>query len=92
MKTKEHDKKDSRLDLRMTKDQREQIDIAASINGMSVSQWSINCLMDSARRDIAEQSIVRLASDQFAAFASLLEERPTPAFDAFRRETTRWER
>ena len=29
--------------------------------------------------------------DQFAAFASLLEEQPTPAFDAFRRETTRWE-
>ena len=67
------EKKSSRLDLRMTEDQRNQIDMAARINGMSVSQWSLNQLMESARRDIFEQGLVRLSADAFDRFAALLD-------------------
>lgn len=85
------EKKNSRLDLRMTDDQRNQIDMAARINGMSVSQWSLNRLMESARRDIAEQGLMRLSAESFDRFAALLDADPAPEFEAFRSERTRWE-
>ncbi len=85
------EKKSSRLDLRMTEDQRNQIDMAARINGMSVSQWSLNQLMESARRDIFEQGLVRLSADAFDRFAALLDAEPDPMFEVFRGEQTRWE-
>lgn len=86
------ERKSSRLDLRMTDEQREQIDAAARINGMSVSQWSMSRLMESARRDIAEQGLMRLSSESFDAFLALLEEPPSPEFEEFRSGATRWER
>lgn len=85
------EKKTGRLDLRMTEEQRRDIDRAASINGMSVSQWSLKCLMDSARREIREQGLMRLSEESFDSFIALLESEPTPAFERFRQESTRWE-
>lgn len=86
------EKKASRLDIRMTEEQRSQIDAAARINGMSVSQWSISRLMESARRDIAEQGLMRLSSESFDSFLALLEEPSSPGFEEFSAEATRWER
>lgn len=86
------EKKASRLDIRMTEEQRGQIDAAARINGMSVSQWSISRLMESARRDIAEQGLMRLSSESFDSFLALLEEAPSPGFEEFSAGATRWER
>lgn len=86
------ERKTGRLDLRMTEEQRRQIDAAADINGMSVSQWSISRLMESARRDIAEQGLMRLSAESFDKFAQLLEEPPSPEFEALRSRETRWGR
>ncbi len=86
------EKKSSRLDLRMTDDQKRQIETAASINGVSVSQWSIARLMESARRDIADQAAMRLSAEAFDEFARLLEEPVNSAFASFSNESTRWER
>lgn len=86
------EKKSSRLDLRMTDDQKRQIETAASINGVSVSQWSIARLMESARRDIADQASMRLSSEAFDEFARLLEEPANSTFASFSSESTRWER
>ena len=91
MPTLQKPKKDSRLDLRMTDEQRKQIDLAASINGVSVSQWCLNRLLDSARHDISEQKVMRLSTEAFESFASLLEQEPDPTFEAFRKEQTIWE-
>ena len=81
----------SRLDLRMTAEQKRCIEAAAGMSGMSVSQWSLGKLMESARKDMAEQH----ASDAFSAesfitFARLLDEPANPAFEAFGKGATRW--
>lgn len=42
----------------MAEEQLRQIDAAADVNGMSASQRSSSRLMESARRDIAEQGLI----------------------------------
>ncbi|OUP09231.1 DUF1778 domain-containing protein [Collinsella sp. An2] len=84
-------RKTGRLDLRMSDMQKGQIEQAAHLNGMSVSQWSISRLVEAARQEIAEQRFFELSTQAFDEFARLLEEPTEPRFDAFRRETTRWE-
>lgn len=81
----------SRLDLRMGADQKRQIEMAASINGMSVSQWSLCRLMESARKDIAEQGAMRLSAQAFDEFARLLDEPVNSAFAEFQEGATRWD-
>lgn len=84
--------KSSRLDLRMTDSEKRQIEAAARINGTSVSQWSLNRLMESARREIAEQGLMRLSAESFDEFARLLDEASEPRFEAFKSGGTRWDR
>ncbi len=91
MNTAATERKNSRLDLRMTEDQKQQIELAASINGMSVSQWSLGQLMQSARRDIAEQGVMRMSAESFDEFARLLEKPPSPDFEEFSKGSTRWD-
>ncbi len=83
--------KSSRLDLRMTDDQKRCIETAAGISGMSVSQWSLSKLMESARKDIAEQHAMVLSSESFDAFVRLLDDPATPAFEEFKKGVTRWD-
>lgn len=42
----------------MVEEQLRQIDAAADVNGMGASQRSSSRLMESARRDIAEQGLI----------------------------------
>lgn len=84
-------KRSSRIDLRMTEEQKRQIEEAAGINGTTVSQWAIGTLLESARRDIAEQGLMRLSAESFDEFARLLEG-PSPAsFERLRSSSTRWD-
>ena len=85
------ERKTSRLDLRMTDSQKLQIEAAAQIDGVSVSQWSIAHLIESARNTIASQSIMRLSSESFDRFAQLLDEPVSPDFASFAQGTTRWD-
>lgn len=85
------ERKTSRIDLRMGAEQKRQIEAAAWLSGMSVSQWSISRLVESARRDIAEQEAIRLSEEAFDEFASLLDEPADPAFEEFSRGATRWD-
>ncbi len=86
------EKKASRIDLRMTEEQKRQIETAAQISGMSVSQWSMDRLMESSRDVIAQQKVTRLAQEAFDEFARLLDEPTSPDFARFMGEKTRWER
>ena len=85
------ERKASRLDLRMTDDQKRQIEAAARIDGTSVSQWSVMHLVESARRTIADQSAMRLSAEAFDRFAALLDAPADPAFAEFAQGRTRWE-
>lgn len=51
-------RKTGRLDPRIAEEQLRQIDAAADVNGMGASQRSSSRLMESARRDIAEQGLI----------------------------------
>ena len=59
---------------------------------MSISQWSLSQLMQSARRDIAEQQVLELSRSSFDRFAKLLDEPPATEFTAFTESGTRWNR
>ena len=83
--------KSSRLDLRMTDEEKREIELAAHINGVSVSQWSLHNLMTSARRDIAEHRAIQLSRSAFDRFAELLEEPVDPTFVEFQKGSTRWD-
>lgn len=85
------ERKSARLDLRMTEDDKAQIETAAHIDGVSVSQWSIAHLVENARRTISEQAVIKLSAEAFDEFARLLDEPRDPAFDRFAKGTTRWE-
>lgn len=85
------DKKDSRLDLRMTSEQKSLIERAAALSGMSVSQWSMNALVKCARSDIMEWNAVKLCEEDFEALLRVLDEPANAQFQAFASDKTRWE-
>lgn len=72
--------KKSRIDIRMTSEQKRQIEEAAEVNGMNLSQWVLDRLLASARRDIMEARSVALEGQAFDEFARLLDEPQDPAF------------
>ena len=84
-------KKASRLDLRMTDEQKRQIEAAAAASGSSVSQWSLDRLLRSARREIAEQESTVLSAQAFDEFCRLLDGPADPVFARFAARKTIWE-
>ena len=73
--------KTSRMDLRLTRLQRENYEQAASLKGQTLSQWSTQHLDECARRDIDEARITALDAESFEAFCRMLE---APVPDAMR--------
>lgn len=67
----------SRLAVRMTPDQRSTIDRAATLKGATVTQWAMDHLMEDARRDIDDETTIRLSARAFDEFRDALES-PTP--------------
>lgn len=92
MATKTMNLKSSRLDLRMSQEEKRQIEEAAALNGQNVSQWSIGKLLESARNDILEANAVRMTTSAFDRFAELLEHPASPAFTQFSSEKSIWEK
>lgn len=85
------ERKTSRLDLRMTDSQKRQIEEAASICGTSVSQWSIDRLLASARADIESERRMELSVAAFDEFARLLDDAADQRFVSFAAQRSRWE-
>ncbi len=69
--------KDSRFDMRMTREQRGEVERAAAMKGKSLTQWALDNLLASARRDIEEETTTHLSLDAFNEFAAALDE-PMP--------------
>lgn len=85
------ERKTRRIDLRMTDEQKRQIESAAALCGTSVSQWSIDRLLDSARSDIAKARTTSLSSEAFDEFVHRLTEPIDPTFKAFAERKSIWE-
>ena len=67
----------SRLNMRLTPEQRQTIDMAASLKGSSITQWAIDHLVTDARRDIDEETVTRLPSKAFDEFLKALDKQGT---------------
>jgi uncharacterized protein (DUF1778 family) len=69
--------KASRLDIRLTNEQRSLIERAASLTGSTLTQWTAQHLLEAARLDIEKETTLRLDSASFDAFMAALDE-PLP--------------
>ena len=69
--------KTSRLDIRLTEEQRDLIERAAALTGSTLTQWTAQHLLEAARLDIEKETTLRLGAQSFEAFVRALEE-PMP--------------
>ena len=83
--------KTSRIDIRMSDEQKRQIEEAAALNGLSVSQWSLGQQLASAREQIIASNVVHLSTEAFDEFARLLDEPVDPTFAELLSEEPAWE-
>lgn len=83
-------KKNARLDLRMTAEQKE-VKLAASLSGISLSQRSLENLLTSAREVIARSGHTVMAPADFDAFVEALDAPMNPTLKKFVSQKTMWE-
>lgn len=83
-------KKNARLDLRMTAEQKE-VKLAASLSGISLSQWSLENFLTSAREVIARSGHTVMAPADFDAFVEALDAPMNPTLKKFVSQKTMWE-
>lgn len=69
--------KASRFEIRLTPSQKERLDQAAEIKGLSTSQWALSNLLVAADRDIQESHVLYLDDEQWNSFIKSLDE-PMP--------------
>ena len=69
--------KASRFEMRLTPSQKERLDQAAEIKGLSTSQWALSNLLVAADRDIQESHVIYLDDEQWNSFIKSLDE-PMP--------------
>lgn len=73
----ERSERTCRMDLRLTKPQRQSYERAAALRGQTLTQWSLSHLDDAAKRDIDHAMSTILASRDFDAFCDALDQ-PMP--------------
>ena len=69
--------KASRFEMQLTPSQKERLDQAAEIKGLSTSQWALSNLLVAADRDIQESHVLYLDDEQWNSFIKSLDE-PMP--------------
>lgn len=85
-------KKDARIDLRMSSEQKEEIELAASLSGISLSQWSMENLLASAREVIARSGHTVMSPEDFDAFSEALDRPMNAELESFVSQRSIWER
>lgn len=75
-------KKNARLDLRMTAEQKE-AKLAASLSGISLSQWSLENLLTSAWEVIARSGHTVMAPADYDTFVEALDAPMNPTLKKF---------
>ena len=83
--------KAKRLDLRLTAEQRRQIERAAELRGQNLSDWATSKLIDAARTDIVDSELIRLTEDDFERFAAVLEQPVPDGVAALMTRHTQWD-
>lgn len=65
--------KSSRMDIRLTGQQRAKYEKAAAIKGQTLTQWASSHLDECANRDIVEAASTALPNEAFEYFCALLD-------------------
>ena len=82
--------KSYRMDIRLTQAQREELERAAALKGMTLTQWSTWHLADAARADIEAEITISLSGKVFAEFARVLDEGMPVEMEELLREGSMW--
>lgn len=80
----------SRLAVRMTPEQRSTIDKAATLKGATITQWALDHLISDARKDIEEETTIRLSSRAFDEFKDALEAPMPQALQDLLKKDAQW--
>lgn len=71
------------LCLRMTCDQLEELELAANLSGISMSQWALENLLSCARETISRSNHTIMAAEDFDAFVEVLDKPMGPSLLSF---------
>jgi len=85
------ERRQARLDLRMTASNRALIGEAAQLNGTSVTDYVMSVVVRAARHDMLQARVLELAPDAWDDFIAALNEPDTDAMAALRTRATRWD-
>jgi len=85
------ERRDARLDLRMSSENRALINEAAQLNGTSLTDYVMSVVVRAARSDVLQARVLQLAPDAWDDFIAALSEPDTPVAAALRSRTTRWD-
>lgn len=72
--------KDDRLDLRLNKEQKRQIERAAAISGRNLTDFSVTVLLEESEQVIRREKDLAMSAEAWEAFNALLE-RPAQPVD-----------
>ena len=70
------DKKEQRIDARLTAEAKQQIDQAAALQGRSTSDFMVQAALKEAAQVIEQQRIVRLTVEESVALAEIMTAEP----------------
>lgn len=70
------DKKEERIDARLTSEAKQQIDQAAALQGRSTSDFMVQAALKEASQVIEQQRVVRLSVEESVALAKLMNSEP----------------
>lgn len=70
------DKKEERIDARLTAEAKQQIDQAAALQGRSTSDFMVQAALKEASQVIEQQRIIRLTVEESVALAELMTREP----------------
>ena len=82
--------KTSQLDIRLTDAQRQLIERAAELTGSTLTQWTTRHLLESARKDIEEATVLHLESQAFEDFIQALDQPVPPAAEKLMERDPQW--
>lgn len=75
----------------MTDAQKRELEDAAGVSGTSLSQWAIDRLLQSARRELAGQRRIVLSAEAYDAFVRALDDPGAGTSPSSMTRKTRWE-
>jgi len=85
------ERRDARLDLRMSSENRALINEAADLNGTSLTDYVMSVVVRAARSDVLQARVLQLNPDAWDDFLAALSEPDSPAAAALRGRATRWD-